>query len=312
VNLDVDQLRALSAAVTHGSLEGAARALHVTPSAISQRLRALESAAGQVLLVRSRPVRPTPAGTAVVRLARQLDLLLADTATALGAPAGDTPEPLPLLPVAVSADSLATWVLPALVPVSRLARLRLHREDENRTGRLLRDGTVVAAVTTEAHPVAGCRSTPLGALRYRPMAAPAPAARWFAGGVTAAALARAPVVVFDPSDDLQHAYLRRHGDGLDPPSHHVPSSADFVAAIRLGMGWGMVPDPQSVPYERDGALVDLDPGGAVDVVLHWQRWALRTPSLDALTAAVQDAAARHLRPVPGSPHPPRPAGGPPG
>jgi LysR family transcriptional regulator (chromosome initiation inhibitor) len=292
VDLDLGQMRALSTAVTHGSLDAAAEVLHLTPSAVSQRLRALESATGRVLLVRSRPVRTTAAGEVVLRLARQVELLVADAEREL---ADEAPRARVVLPVAVNADSLATWALPALASVADAVRLDVRREDETRTMELLRDGSVVAAVTSQARPVAGCRSTRLGALRYRPMAAPAFVARWFAAGVTPAALADAPVVVFDRADELQHAYLRRHGAGLDPPTHHVPSSADFLAAVVLGLGWGMLPDLQSRGPERDGALAELDPAGATDVVLHWQRWALRTPSLDALTDAVVTTAGRHLR-----------------
>jgi len=291
VNVDLDQLRTLAAIVDHGSLDGAARVLHVTPSAVSQRLRALESATGQVLLVRSRPVRPTPAGSALVRTARQVDLLLADTTEELTGTAAVPARPV--LAVAIGGDSLS-WALPALAAVADVAALHVRREDETRTGALLREGSVVAAVTTEGRPVAGCRAVRLGAMRYRPVAAPSVAERFFPDGVTAAALARAPVVAFDYADDLQHAYVRRHGRELDPPSHQVPSSADFLAAIVLGMGWGMVPDLQSAPHLGSGALVELDPAGPVDVVLHWQRWALRIASLDALTDAVRSAAGRHL------------------
>ncbi len=52
---DPAQLRALSAAVSEGTFEAAARALHVTPSAISQRIKALETSVGRVLLVRTKP-----------------------------------------------------------------------------------------------------------------------------------------------------------------------------------------------------------------------------------------------------------------
>jgi LysR family transcriptional regulator (chromosome initiation inhibitor) len=119
--------------------------------------------------------------------------------------------------------------------------------------------------------------------------------RWFPAGVTAQALAHAPVVVFDRADDLQHAYLRRHQLETVPPAHYVPSSADFLTAVLLGMGWGMLPDLPSAPYRESGALAELDPAGEVDVELHWQRWALRTPALSALTGAVTDAARRALR-----------------
>jgi LysR family transcriptional regulator (chromosome initiation inhibitor) len=154
----------------------------------------------------------------------------------------------------------------------------------------------MAAITTDADPVPGCSSTPLGAMRYRPMSSPAFARRWFPDGATAAALTRAPVVVFDRKDDLQAAYLRRRGvDGV-PPVHYVPSSADYLDAVRLGLGWGMVPDLQLAlaGYE----LVDLDPAGAADVVLHWQQWRLRSPSLDRVAAAVLAAGRAALAPPP--------------
>ena len=273
MELDLAQLRALRAAVDGGTLEAAARQLHVTPSAVSQRLKALEQATGQLLLVRSRPVQVTEPGRALLRLARQLDLLTSDAVREL---APELAGPV-VLPLAVNADSLATWFLPAVAPLAGEIAFDLHRADESRTADLLRDGTVMAAVTVDATPVAGCRVTPLGVLRYRVLATPAFAQRWFPGGWE-----RAPVVVFDRTDDLQDAHLRRRGvDPAAPPRHHVPSSADFVDAVRLGMGWGMVPDVQHPP-----GLVDLDPGGAVDVTLHWQQWRLRSAALDRVAAVV--------------------------
>ncbi|MCZ2838655.1 LysR family transcriptional regulator ArgP [Modestobacter sp. VKM Ac-2985] len=289
MDLDLAQLRALEATVRTGTLDAAAGALHVTPSAISQRIKALETTTGRVLLVRSRPVQPTESGQALLRLARQIDLLTADATRELdGAGHGRVS-----LPIAVNADSLATWVLPALAPLAGELVLDLHRADQAHTSALLRSGTVMAAVTGDAAPVPGCSATRLGSMRYRPMAAPAFARRWFADGGTAESLARAPVVVFDRSDDLQHAHLRARGvDPAQPPMHFVPSSADFLTAVRLGMGWGMVPDLQ----DTEGGLVVLDPAGAVDVVLHWQQWRLRSPSLDRVADAVLAAARRVLLP----------------
>jgi LysR family transcriptional regulator, chromosome initiation inhibitor len=289
LDLDLGQLRALDATVREGTLEGAARSLHVTPSAISQRLRALEAATGRILLVRSKPVRVTDSGRAVLRLARQVDLLTADVARELGSE--PVPERAPTLPIAVNADSMTTWLLPALAALAGEACFDLHREDQEHTSALLRAGTVMAAVTAEAEPVPGCTSTLLGAMRYRPMAAPGFRQRWFPDGVTAEALARAPVVVFDRRDDLQHRYLQaRAGDGVAPPAHHVPASADFVDAITLGLGWGMVPDLQRRP-----GLVDLDRRATVDVTLYWQQWRLRSATLDRVRAAVLAAAGRELR-----------------
>jgi LysR family transcriptional regulator, chromosome initiation inhibitor len=291
MELDLAHLRALDATVRGGTLEAAARALHVTPSAISQRLRALEMATGRILLVRTKPVRVTESGEAVLRLARQVDLLTAEVARQLGGEPAS--EGVPTLPIAVNADSMATWVLPALAPLAGEVCFDLHREDQAHTSALLRAGTVMAAVTADADAVPGCTSTRLGGMRYRPMASPAFARRWFPAGPTGEALARAPVVVFDRDDDLQHRYLHaRAGSEADPPVHHVPAAADHLTAVGLGLGWGMVPDQETrrpIPE-----LVDLDPAGAVDVVLHWQQWRLRSTTLDRVRRAVLAAAARHL------------------
>src|SRR3954468_16514991 len=291
MELDPAQLRALDATVRGGTLEAAARALQVTPSAISQRLRALEVATGRILLVRSRPVRVTESGQAVLRLARQGALLTAGLAGELG---GDpAPEPVPTLPIAVNADSMATWVLAALAPLAGEVCFDLHREDQQHTSALLRAGTVMAAVTADADPLPGCSCTRLGGMRYRPMAAPGFARRWFPAGPTPEALARAPVVVFDRKDDLQHRYLHAHaGSDLAPPVHYVPAAADYLTAVTLGLGWGMLPDLQARGVTAQ--LVALDPAAAIDVVLHWQQWRLRSTTLDRVRDAVLTAADRQL------------------
>ena len=292
LDLDLAQLRALRAAVDAGTLDGAARALHVTPSAVSQRLKALEQGTGHVLLVRSRPVRVTEPGRALLRLAREVDLLAADTARELSSGAGGRV----VLPVAVNADSLATWLLPALAALGDEVLLDLRRADQDDTAALLRDGTVVAAVTAASRPVPGCSSTPLGVLRYRPAAVPAFAQRWFADGPTAAALGRAPVVDFDRDDDLQRGWLRRRTRGrADPPRHLVPSTEGFVQAVLSGLGWGMLSELQLAEPSLAGAVVLLDPDAVVDVRLHWQRWKVRSPSLERLTDVVLTGGRRALR-----------------
>lgn len=284
MQLDLDQLRTLRAVVEQGTLDAAATALHVTPSAVSQRLKALETAVGQVLLVRSKPARATPAGETVLRMARQVELLAADTSAELAR----TGEP-PRLAVAVNADSMATWFLPAIAPLAGELAIELHREDEANTVRLLRAGTVVAAITYDAAPVSGCTVTPLGVMRYRPMASKAFARRWLRDGPTAEALAAAPMMVFDLDDALQTEYLLSRSPGAAPPQTMVPSSSDFVKAIELGMGWGMVPDLQ-----RSAKLVELEAGAETDVALYLQRWRLRTPSLDLLADAIVKGAREQL------------------
>lgn len=282
------QLEALAAAVSEGTFDAAATALHLTPSAVSQRIKALEGAVGRVLLTRTKPVRPTDAGASLLRLARQINTLTADVARELGA--AEAPGTRVVIPLAVNADSMATWVLPALATLGPPLAFDLYREDQDQTADLLRDGTVMAAVTSSAEPVPGCSVVRLGKVRYRPSASPEYAQRWFPHGPTPQALAVAPVVVFDRHDQLQDRYLQRRARRrLDPPRHHVPASADFLEAVRLGLGWGMIPD-----FQWDGDLVVIDPRGAADVHLYWQQWKLSSPMLDLVATVLREAAAAAL------------------
>ncbi len=280
--MDLTQLETLAAVVEEGSFEGAAYELGVTSSAVSQRIKALELATGRVLLRRSRPVEATVEGERYVRLARQLAALVTEAAA----------EPAPtVIPIAVGADALATWVLPALAAAGDGVTFDVRREDESRTAELLRDGTVMAAITTDDRPVQGCTVTRLGAMRYRPVASRELVDCWFPTGATAASLSRAPLVVFDRSDALQDDYLRGRGvDPALPPRHHIPASTEFARAVRMGFGWGMLPDQQV-----DDDLVLLDESGAVDVVHHWQQWALPLPGLERLASAIAAAAADQHR-----------------
>ena len=290
------QLDALVTIAEHGSFEAAAKRLHITPSAVSQRIRALEAAAGQVLISRGTPCRPTPQGEWLVRLGRQTRLLYAEAGQALaGAGAVE-------LPMAVNADSLAVWFGDVLAAVARWegVALRLHVDDQAHSAELLRSGAVLAAVTSDPVAVQGCTAEPLGALRYVPAAPPWFAERWSGGAgdagdaESAPDWAAMPLVIFNEKDDLQYELLRRHGVPAAPPVvHRVPSSADFYVAVRAGLGWGVLPEPQARADLAAGALVRLS-ADVVDVPLYWQRWRLDSPRLAALTDTVRTAAARHL------------------
>lgn len=298
-DLPLDQLRTLLTVVDEGTFDAAAAALHVTPSAVSQRIKVLEQRTGRVLVMRTKPVRLTESGQILVRFARQLDRLEREARTELGMTGDDEPA---RLSIAVNADSLATWFLPALAEVSAQLRVsfELHREDQDHTAALLREGVVMAAVTSLPDPVQGCSVRQLGHLRYRPMASPEFVARWLGGWPETPLrqhLPAAPVVLFDRRDELQDRYVRRLARGRDASAvrHYVPASEGFVDAVVAGMGWGMVPEEQARPHLASGALVDLDPQRPIDVPLFWQQWKLDVPALAATADAVVTAAAVTLR-----------------
>jgi LysR family transcriptional regulator (chromosome initiation inhibitor) len=273
------QLETLLAITEEGSFDRAAGRLHVTPSAVSQRVRALERSAGQVLVGRSTPSAATVAGEPLVRLARQLRLLDAEVSSTLGIGA------VVDLTVAVNADSLATWFRSVLDAVATRPHtsLRLRVEDQAYSRELLRRGDVLASVTSDPDPVQGCAVERLGGLRYTPAATPALVERHsHHGKLDWSAL---PMVVFNEKDRLQDDVLAARGASRPPVVHQVPSTADFHEAVRRGLGWAMLLDPQLGPD-----LMRLPGTRPVLVALYWQRWRLDSPALAALTQDVREAA----------------------
>lgn len=303
--LDYAQLTALAAVLREGSFERAARVLHLTPSAVSQRVRALEARVGEVLVVRSQPARATPAGAQLARHAEQVALLEQDLRAALPQ-LGSADVPHVTLPLAVNADSLATWFMPA---AARLASAHgvlvdVVIDDQDLTAERLKRGEVVAAVTTLAEPVPGCTATPLGRMTYVAAAAPAFMTAALAQAPLAQALACAPSIAFTRADGLVAQWLAAwwQAQGLAgppplPPTHWMPSSSGYVAACIAGLGWGVHPEALIAPHLAAGTLVALAPDVVLTVPLHWQcRAAL--PLARALTALVRAAAAPVCRPMP--------------
>jgi LysR family transcriptional regulator, chromosome initiation inhibitor len=287
VGVQPEQALTLAAIISEGTFDAAAQRLHLTPSAVSQRVRALEVAVGRPVLRRVRPVELTPAGEAVVRFGRQLELLSADLSDQLEP---DAEGSAPRITLVVNSDSLHTWALPGLVAAAEQVQLTILREDQDHSLDLVRGGAAHGAVTATAAPVPGCTSRSLGVMRYRPVCTPAFAARWFPDGVTGGALAAAPVVVYDDKDDLQDRYLRRHRRrALHPPRHYVPAAHEFGRAVQLGLGWGMLPELQLAQLEP-GTLILMAPAAQLDVPLYWQQWRLTTAALDSVATAITHAA----------------------
>lgn len=295
--LDYAALAALAAVAREGSFERAARALRVTPSAVSQRIRGLEERVGCALVVRDQPCRPTETGRRLCQHVDRVRLLEQDLQGALPALAPDGAARV-ALPIAVNADSLATWFAPAMAAFAADAPVlvELAVDDQDHTTEWLRSGAVLAAVTGSARAAAGCNLRPLGAMRYLATASPAFVARHFAGGVGAGSLARAPSLLFNTKDDLQARWARRLcRRDVDLPRHTVPSPQAFVTAAVAGMGWGLQPHALIRSQLREGALVELVPDTPLDVALYWQHARAASGVLDGLTQAVLKAAAGALR-----------------
>lgn len=291
--LDYSLLEALAAVIRTGSFERAARQLHVTPSAVSQRIKLLEERVGTVLVLRGQPCAATPAGRTLCQHAEQVALLESELPSAL--PGLGPMAARPTLRIAVNADSLAGWFIPVMAAHPDLL-FDLVLDDQDHSADWLRQGEVLAAVTSSDRPVAGCDCFALGALRYTAVASPDYMRRHFPDGVTPAALADAPCLTFNRKDGLQGQWLRRLlGRDLDVPTHWLPSSQAFLDAALAGVGWGMNIADVAAPFLADGRLRPLVPGSDLDVPLYWQRSRIARKALAALTATVRQVAGAHLR-----------------
>jgi LysR family transcriptional regulator (chromosome initiation inhibitor) len=290
--LDLAQLAALAAVHRRGSFDLAAADLNITPSAVSQRIKALEERTGSLLIRRGSPCSATATGLRLIRHHDEVALLESTLAAELP---GLAPGPATLR-IAVNADSLATWVIPALAATEGIL-FDLVIDDQDASQDWLRRGEVVAAITSHPGPLQGCDTVALGALRYLATAAPAFIARWFPDGVTPSALARAPALTFSDKDRLQDRWVAREvGTCQRPafPAHRLASSQGFVEACRAGLGWAMNPEPLVRADLRSGTLAELIHDTPLDVALYWQFTRLAAPALRPLTAAICKAAAGTL------------------
>ena len=288
--LDARKGEALLAVIDSGSFEQAALRLNLTPSAVSQRVSAMESELGMPLIIRSKPCRATQAGQRLVQYLRRARLLEDEFVSE----EGGGPVSVAL---AVNNDTLATWLLPGLAQflIREQILLDIMLDDQDHTYALLAQGLALAGVSSHAEAMRGCEVQALGAMRYRLLAAPAFAARWFPDGLQREAARVAPLMVFDRKDTLQAGFLLREL-GLPPgsyPCHYMPASEAFHSAVRLGLGYGMIPELQFGTELDTGVLVDLAPAVPTDVMLYWHAWKVQSPKLERLSAQVV-AAARQL------------------
>lgn len=290
--LEYPALAALAAVVREGSFERAAVVLNVTPSAVSQRVKALEERTGAVLVVRGQPCTPTAVGARLCAHFDRVRLLESDVVALLPRLSSEPLSGAVTISVAVNGDSLSTWFPAAAAAFARQsdALLDLTLTGEEQTADRLRSGEVIAAVTSDPLPVQGCRTIYLGALRYVAVAESDLYDRCFGDGVNELSLACTPILRTDRHDALQARWASEILSAVHlPPTHWVPSAQGFVDLILAGLGWGMVPQLIADRYIKSGLLVALQPARVLDVNLYWQYSRLFARALHELNRAVISA-----------------------
>ena len=294
--LDYKLLAALSAVLQHGGFEAAARALHLTQSAVSQRIRALEDQLGRPVLSRGSPPQATAAGARLLQHAQQVAALEADLANSLDA--AENGDGYVELRVALNNDSLYYWFLDAAAPLlaERRVTLALAVDDEGQTDKLLKAGKVFAAISSRPQAPHGCKTEDLGILRYVCVATPAFRKRFFQKGVTPRALQKAPYIIFDANDNM-HAEFLSSCFGLDDceaPRFSLPAPGAFLKIALQGVAYGFIAEIEAAPHIKAGRLVALTPRKSIDRRLYWHSWYLQPEAHAALGRAVIGYARRHL------------------
>ncbi|HVH21452.1 MAG TPA: LysR family transcriptional regulator [Pseudonocardia sp.] len=288
---DLIDLRLFVHVVTEGSITAGARRMHLSLPSASARVRALEHHAGVPLLLRGRRgVRPTPAGTALARHARDV---LVQTARLEGAVAGYARSPA--APVTLLAGSSA---LHRLVPRALVSFLREHPDrdvtvTERRslhTVRLLTDGAADLGIVIdeEAHG-SGLAAEPL---RDDSLVVIGQAGGVLTGrtGLTYREAAEHPLVGLGAGSPLQRA-IDVHVGPRAPVARFRTRAGNLHTLIALaaaGVGLAVVP------------LAAVDTGEPLDVCELQDPWARRRLMLCwGATAQRTDGPAatfaRHLR-----------------
>jgi LysR family transcriptional regulator (chromosome initiation inhibitor) len=294
--LDYRWLAALDEVLNQRSFDKAAAVLCISQSAVSQRIKQLEKWLAQPVLVREQPPRATPAGQKLLGLYRRVQLLEQDLLPELGS--DELSQALPVS-VATNADSLATWLIPALQPLIASGQfvLNLEVEDEGRTLDKLRSGEVVAAISRESAPLPGCQADYLGIMEYLCVATPQFCQRYFPHGVTPQALRAAPAVVFDQHDHMHEHFIRLHFDlSISEVSKHtVRSSEAFVKMALAGAAYCLIPRLQIEKELQEGFLCVVTPEYSITQRLYWHHWQLESGLLQQLSTRIVAYAQQHLQ-----------------
>ena len=301
--IDYRLLRALAAILDEGGFDRAATSLGITQSAVSQRIHALEDRLGRILILRETPPRATPAGERLLRHYRQVLGLEADAIADLGI---SEEAEFQHLPIAVNADSLSVWFMDAVSAflLKTKITLEIFVDDQEKTIRFLKAGTVAGCISSDKLKLQGFTSTQLGSIRYLLVASPDFCLRWFADGFNRLSASKAPIIHFNRDDLLQYRALTQIFDlpQIVPPAHYIPSAEKLADAVMRGLGYAMMPAVQALPEIKQGRLLELDPRGRLDTPLFWYRWNRPSMVLERFTKTLLDQGKQILSAPFNSPH----------
>jgi DNA-binding transcriptional LysR family regulator len=280
MNLTLRQIRYFAAVAELGTISGAARQLSVSQSAVTEAIKALESAVGATLLARSgRGVSLTHRGQVFQRRAARILEAVADAGRALAsddAPAGELHLGVsPLVAGYVLSDLLARFrrAFPAV-------EIRAAEDTAEYLEHLLINGEldVAVLVVSGVHDSAALESETIEQSAFRlwlPLGHPLAAAKTVS--LTDAAEERQIILAVDEVQETVDAFWRARG--LRPEIAFRTRSVEAVRSlVATGAGIAVLPDLVYRPWSLEGDRIEArplaEPLPPVRVGVVWRRGSL--------------------------------------
>lgn len=290
---DYKGLQALAAVVDQQGFESAAEKLYITQSAISQRIKTMESYFGVPLLIREHPYQPTELGQQLLNHYRKTKLL-EDEARTLFSNIIEHPK----ITIAINRDSLEIWFPHVFKRMKELSHMTLEviTDDQEVTLDYFKKGLVSACLSTSDKAISGCNVEFLGYMDYVLVATKAFQKKHFDDHHHKKNLINAQAIIFDVKDALHARYLERFFHIFDaaPTYHIVPSVHAFKQFALMGYGYGLIPKIDIKKELAKKQLVELFPDKPWRMPLYWHSWQIQTKQYQAFNDLVLKVAHQHL------------------
>ena len=285
------QLEALGAVIENGGFDRAADALGLTQSAVTHRVKQLETGLGKPLLVRSNPPVLTEAGLPLYRHFRKIRLLEEDLAAELEGGASGTQ-----LSIGVNASTLGSWFLPVLRSIMKLTLVDLHIGEAKVVHNQLQRGNLAGCISIRSKSTRGCYVDYLGKLVLRCVSTKDFRQRYFPRGIREAEMKAAPLALFHPESQMMRMY-QKNVLGIAPfdvPSHIIPHQHGYLQMISDGVAYGFIPEPLFHKYQAARGLIDLSPVAPIVIPQYWHRWGIDSNLLNRITGKIREEARASL------------------
>lgn len=273
--IDYRGIEALYMVLELQSFEAAAKKLHITQSAVSQRIKGLETHFGEPVLIRNLPYTLTRLGETLVGHYQRISILEKDLEKQIS-----TSYEKPRISIAINRDSLETWFLELMKNklIFENVLLEVVADDQELTLEYFKKGLVSACLSTSKKTTPEGESVFLGDMEYLLVCSPDFKDKYFSKRDVIKSLLAAPAVKFDKNDFLHEKYLEKYFSlkNAELNFHLIPSVQGFKRYALLGYGYCLIPKIDIVQELKKGELVQIFKDKTWKVPFYWHYWTLES------------------------------------